>query len=85
MKAYGDGGRAIVKVNWRMRCKGHVFIAENQEQTICFLDPQTGSIDVAWYFHYADPASVVVMRIDHLQFTELVSQCFDIPSSLDQY
>ena len=84
MKAYGDGSRAIVKVNWRLRYKGHVFIAENQEQTICFLDPQTGSIDVSWYFHYADPASVVVMRVDHLRFTELVGQCFDAPSSLGQ-
>lgn len=79
MKAYGDGSRAIVKVNWRLRYKGHVFIAENQEQTICFLDPQTGSIDVSWYFYYADPASVVIMRIDQLYFTELIEQCLDIP------
>lgn len=78
MKAYGDGSRAIVKVNWLLHCKGHVFIAENQEQTICFLDTQTGSISVAWYFRYADPASVVVMRIDQLHFTELIGQCFDI-------
>ena len=84
MKSYGDGSRAIVKVNWRLRYKGHVFIAENQEQTICFLDPQTGSIDVSWYFRYADPASVVVMRIDQLHFTELIGQCFDIlPSNSD--
>lgn len=81
MKAYGDGSRAIVKVNWRSRYKGHVFIAENQEQTICFLDPQTGSIDVSWYFYYADPASVVIMRIDQLYFTELIEQCLDTPQS----
>ena len=54
MKSYQDGSRAIVKVNWRFRNKGHVFIAENQGQNICFLDPQTGSIDVSWYFRYAD-------------------------------
>ena len=84
MKAYGDGSRAIVKVNWRLRYKGHVFIAENQKQTICFLDPQMGSIDVSLYFRYADPASIVVMLVDHLQFTELVGQCFDVPNSLGQ-
>ncbi len=63
MKAYGDGSRAIVKVNWLLRYRGHVFIAEKQEQTICFLDPQTGNIDVSWYFCYADPATVVVLRM----------------------
>lgn len=84
MKAYGDGSRAIVKVNWQLRYKGHVFIAENQEQTICFLDPQTGSVDVSWYFRYADPASIIVMRIDHLQFTELIRQCFESPNHLIQ-
>lgn len=78
MKSYGDGSRAIVKVNWLLCYKGHVFIAENQEQNICFLDPQTGNIDVSWYFRYADPASVVLMRTDCLHFTELVGQCLDV-------
>lgn len=83
MRFYGDGSRAVVKINWRLKYKGHVFIAENQEQTIRFLDPQTGSVDASGYFNDADPASVVVVRVDHLQFTELAGQCFDTPNDSD--
>ena len=77
MKSYGDGSRAIVKVNWRLRYKGHVFIAENQGQSIYLLDPQTGSIDVSWYFRYADSTSVMVMRTDQHHFTQIVGQCYN--------
>lgn len=41
MKLYGNGSRAVVKLNWRLTPNGHVFIAENQEETVCFLDLQT--------------------------------------------
>ena len=34
MKSYGDKSRAVVKVDWFMRNKGHLFIAENQNDMI---------------------------------------------------
>ena len=39
---------------------------------------KTGFFCVSWYFRYADPASVVLMRTDCLHFTELVGQCLDV-------
>lgn len=77
MKSYGDKSRAIVKVDWFMQNKGHLFIAENQNEVIYFVDPQTGSLDVAWYFHYINPRSVVLMRTDQADFTDLVNLCFE--------
>lgn len=77
MKAYGDRSRAIVKVDWLAGNKGHLFIAENRNDAIYFVDPQTGSLDVAWYFSYINPHSVVVMRTDQTDFTELVKQCLE--------
>lgn len=77
MKVYGDKSRAIVKVDWLMKNKGHLFIAENQNDVIYFVDTQTGSLDVAWYFRYINPYSVVVMRTDQADFTELVHLCFE--------
>ena len=77
MKSYGDKSRAIVKVDWLMRNKGHLFIAENLNDVIYFVDPQTGSLDAAWYFHYINPHSVVIMRTDQADFTDLVNLCFE--------
>lgn len=77
MKSYGDKSRAIVKVDWFMQSKGHLFIAENQNGVVYFVDPQTGSLDVAWYFHYINPRSVVLMRTDQADFTDLVNLCFE--------
>lgn len=77
MKLYGDKSRAIVKVDWLMQNKGHLFVAENQDGVIYFVDPQTGSLDVSWYFLYANPKSVVLMRTDQTAFTELVNLCFE--------
>lgn len=77
MKSYGDKSRAVVKVDWFMRNRGHLFIAENQDDVIYFVDPQTGSLDAAWYFRYINPHSVIVMRTDQTNFTELVNLCFD--------
>lgn len=77
MKSYGDKSRAIVKVDWLMRNKGHLFIAENQNDVIYFVDPQMGSLDAAWYFHYINPHSVVIMRTDQTDFTDLVNLCFE--------
>ncbi len=34
MKSYGDKSRAVVKVDWFMRNRGHLFIAENQDDVI---------------------------------------------------
>lgn len=75
MKKYGNSSRAIVKVNWRMTRKGHLFMAENRNDVIYFVDPQTGELDVAWYFDYANPHSVVVMRTDKTDFTNLAVHC----------
>lgn len=47
MKSYGDKSRVIIKADWLMRNKGHLFIAENQNDVIYFVSPQTGSLDAA--------------------------------------
>ncbi len=77
MRSYGDKSRAIVKVDWLTQNKGHLFIAENQNDMIYFVDPQTGSLDVTWYFSYINPYSVVVMRTDQTIFSGLVGQCLE--------
>ena len=75
MRLFGNHSRAIVKVRWPHRAKGHLFMAENIEDVIYFVDPQTGDDDVSWYFQYIDPNYVAIMRTDCVRFTGLVRQC----------
>lgn len=75
MRAYGEGSRAIVSVNWLSRANGHLFMAENFGRRIYFVDPQTGSVGVEWYFQYASPAHVIIMRTDRAKFTKLAKLC----------
>ena len=78
MKSYGDKSRAIVKVDWLCRNKGHLFIAENRKGVIYFVDPQMGCLDASWYFDFIDPMSVVLLRTDILAFTKLSEKCFEV-------
>ena len=77
MHLYGNHSRAIVKVNWLHRAKGHLFITENIDDAIYFVDLQTGDDDVSWYFQYIDPNRVVIMRTDCARLTGLALQCCD--------
>ena len=50
-------------------------MVENYKGRIYFIDPQTGSADVAWYFQYVSPRYVIIMRTDRVKFTKLVRLC----------
>lgn len=75
MRLFGNRSRAVVKVSWLHRSKGHLFMAENIDDAIYFVDPQTGDDDVSRYFQHIDPNRVVLMRTDCARLTELVGQC----------
>lgn len=75
MHLFGNHSRAIVKVNWLHRIKGHLFMAENIDDAIYFVDPQTGDDDVSRYFQHIDPNRVVIMRTDCARLTRLAQQC----------
>ena len=75
MHLFGNHCRAIVKVNWLHRIKGHLFMAENIDDAIYFVDPQTGDGNVSRYFQHIDPNRVVIMRTDCARLTRLAQQC----------
>lgn len=47
---FGDGSRTEVYIAWNFDDSFHVFVAENMNGAICFLDPQTGELDAEYYF-----------------------------------
>lgn len=66
--SWGDGARAIVRVQWKGGAGGHVFIAECHGSDVHFLDPQNGNLDVGDYFNYAKVNQTYVLRIDNMEF-----------------
>ncbi len=76
MTSYGDGARAIVRVQWRGG-GGHVFIAEQVNGVTQFIDPQSGERDCSYYFNAGmiKPTSTRLLRIDDKSFTDLIEKC----------
>lgn len=74
VREWGPGARAIVRVRWTLG-GGHVFIAENVEGTIRFIDPQNNNHDANDYFTSAKGTDMFCMRIDNLSFTGRIRRC----------
>lgn len=66
MKSFGDGARGEVYVAWE-NGSAHVFVAENRNGSIHFLDPQTGDLDVEYYFDHVKNGLTKLIRIDNLE------------------
>lgn len=75
MSTWGDGARAIIRVVWKNYSSGHVFVAEQISGKTIFLDPQTGVKDVKYYFKEAKKTGTYIMRVDNLEFTNLIDRC----------
>lgn len=76
MAEWGDGSRAIVKVSWKGRHCGHVFIAEQVKGGTTFVDPQTGHyVDIHSYMDQAIKGQTKLVRIDNLKTTSLIEKC----------
>lgn len=77
MKAYGDGARAVVRVEWADEKYGnaHVFIAEQIGGKTVFLDPQSGERDVSYYFNSVRSGTTTFIRIDNLDVTSYIKDC----------
>ena len=69
MKLFGDGARAEVYVAWQDGA-AHVFVAENRNGKIHFLDPQTGELDVEYYFEHVLSGLTKLLRMDNLETDE---------------
>lgn len=69
MKSFGDGSRSEIYVVFG-NGTAHVFVAENRNGEIYFLDPQTGEIDVEYYFENVKNGLTQLLRIDNLKSNE---------------
>ena len=77
MSIFGDGARAIVRVQWQSIYGqgGHVFVAEQKDGKTLFVDPQSGREDVERYFKLAKKNATYLLRIDNLEFTDNIKKC----------
>jgi len=75
MKRWGDGARAVVCVEWKKHGSAHVFIVENRNGSVVFIDPQTGNGDCIHYFSYVKEGQTKVLRIDKCTPGNLILEC----------
>lgn len=75
MLNYGDGSRAEIYIVWKGGRSSHVFVAENDNGTVKFIDPQTGNMDVSYYFDHIMSTKTEMCRIDNLKTTDLIRGC----------
>ncbi len=69
LEKWGDSIRAEIYI----ALKGggaHVFVGENRNGVIHFLDPQTGELDVEYYFDNVEKGFTKFLRIDNLEINE---------------
>lgn len=77
MTAWGEGSRAQVVVYWDSPLGGgHTFMAEQQNGTTVFFDPQTGNSDCSSYFDRVLDGRTQFSRIDNLQFSPFIDDCY---------
>ena len=76
MKEWGDGARVQIVVVWKGTNSGHTFVAEQLNGQTIFMDPQTGKTDVSKYFDFVEPNKIRYCRIDNLDFTEKIKECY---------
>lgn len=75
MTQYGAGSRAEIYVIWRGGRSSHVFVAENDNGVVRFIDPQTNDADVTSYFAQCMTTRTEMCRIDNLKTTEHIRGC----------
>lgn len=72
MKQWGNGSRGIVGVNWKDG-GAHVFIAENRDGKIVYIDPQSGDSDCSRYFKKAKMSNI--NRVDNCEPSQYIMDC----------
>ena len=76
MKSFGDGARGEVYVKWANDANAHVFVAENRNGEVYFLDPQTGETDVEYYFQFVKDGLTKLLRMDNHEPNEKLIKWF---------
>jgi len=61
-------------VQWSAN-EAHVFIAENVNGVVRFVDPQSGDVDCERYFTKIISNTTMIARIDGLEPTKLIEEC----------
>ena len=78
MIKWGDGSRSEICIFWDA-IRSHVFMAENRNGIIHFFDPQTGELDVEYYFEQVMHGETIFFRIDNLEVDEkLIKECLEV-------
>lgn len=75
MKEWGDGSRCEICVVWKDNGGGHVFMAEQVDGKVLFLDPQSNKVYDESVFDKAKKTYTKYFRVDDLDFNDNIIDC----------
>lgn len=75
LRENGEGTRVQIIAQWKYG-GGHTFVGEVKDGVVRFLDPQTCNTDVRQYFSRVKPGSVKFCRMDNLNVSNRIFDCF---------
>ena len=65
MESLPEGAMCEIRCTWNDKNQGHVFVAEKINERIRYIDPQTGEMDVSYYFANMKAEQTSFWRIDN--------------------
>jgi hypothetical protein len=65
-----NGSRYIIYTRWENSKGAHVFVAEKENDTIKFVDPQSNETDVEYYFSISEKNRFGILRVDDKTITK---------------
>lgn len=77
LKKYGHGSRVVIRYEGKFGNEGHVFIGENVNGRIFFIDPQTNEFYGTEIFCGQKKKSFGFTRVDKLKFTDKIRFAVD--------
>ena len=75
MLKWGNGARAEICIVQKDNPTAHIFLAENRNGVIHFLDSQIATEGVEHYFKQAKEGYTIIHRMDNLNFIGLIKEC----------
>ena len=78
MKEWGTGSRSVVWFQWNQYnfTEGHAIVVNLKDNGfVQYGDPQKNRISAVSYLNSAKLSSIIIMRIDNLNFTDVIKRC----------
>lgn len=76
LENFGNGARVMIRFERKFGAEGHLFVGENVNGNIFFIDPQTNKFHNSEIFSGQKKKSFAYTRVDNLEFSDKIKLAF---------